>query len=137
VTTPPTDTKPPAPAETAQRPLRPKPTLAQRIVAFTFIGAFGLTMLTVVMTGLYVRSPSARREAPTPAVTLTVGDTRTIVTHPASSTHAKLTEEERQRVRITPGMVRISVGLEHVDDVIADVEQALARSGVGEGGGGT
>jgi O-succinylhomoserine sulfhydrylase len=62
-----------------------------------------------------------------------LGDTRTIVTHPASSTHAKLTEEERQRVRITPGMVRISVGLEHVDDIVADVEQALARS---EGGGG-
>ena len=60
-----------------------------------------------------------------------LGDTRTIVTHPASSTHAKLTEEERQRVRITPGMVRISVGLEHVDDVIADVEQALARSEAG------
>ena len=75
MTAPPTDTKPPTPAETTQRP---KPTLAQRIVAFTFIGAFGLTMLTVVMTGLYVRSPSARREAPTPAVTLTVGETRTI-----------------------------------------------------------
>ena len=60
-----------------------------------------------------------------------LGDTRTIVTHPASSTHAKLTEEERQRVRITQGMVRISVGLEHVDDVIDDVAQALARSGEG------
>jgi len=66
VTTPPTDTQPPAPA-------RPKPTLAQRIVAFTFIGAFGLTMLTVIMTGLYVRSPSARRAPPTPAVTLPPG----------------------------------------------------------------
>ena len=66
-----------------------------------------------------------------------LGDTRTIVTHPASSTHAKLTEEERQRVRITPGMVRISVGLEHVDDVIADVEQALARSGDPHGAEGT
>lgn len=57
-----------------------------------------------------------------------LGDTRTIVTHPASSTHARLTDEERARVRITPGLVRISVGLEHVDDVIADLVQALARS---------
>jgi len=73
VTTPPTETKPQAPPTE-----RPKPTLAQRVVAFTFIGAFGLTMLTVIMTGLYVRSPSARRAPPTPAVTLTVGDTRTI-----------------------------------------------------------
>ena len=57
-----------------------------------------------------------------------LGDTRTIVTHPASTTHAKLTEEERARVAITPGLIRISVGLEHVDDIIADLEQALARS---------
>jgi len=57
-----------------------------------------------------------------------LGDTRTIVTHPASSTHAKLTEAERERVRITQGMVRISVGLEHVDDIVADIEQALVRS---------
>ena len=57
-----------------------------------------------------------------------LGDTRTIVTHPASTTHAKLTGEERTRVAITPGLIRISVGLEHVDDIIADLEQALARS---------
>jgi O-succinylhomoserine sulfhydrylase len=50
------------------------------------------------------------------------------VTHPTSTTHSKLTEEERQRVGIVPGLVRISVGLEHVDDVIADIEQALDRS---------
>ena len=57
-----------------------------------------------------------------------LGDTRTIVTHPASSTHAKLTEAERQAVRITQGLVRISVGLEHLDDIAWDVEQALATS---------
>jgi hypothetical protein len=57
-----------------------------------------------------------------------LGDSRTIVTHPASTTHAKLTEEERARVAITPGLIRISVGLEHVDDIIADLEQALDRS---------
>ena len=57
-----------------------------------------------------------------------LGDTRTIVTHPASTTHSKLTEAERQAVGITPGLVRVSVGLEHVGDVIADLEQALATS---------
>jgi O-succinylhomoserine sulfhydrylase len=57
-----------------------------------------------------------------------LGDTRTIVTHPASTTHSKLTEDERRRVNITPGLVRIAVGLEHVDDIIADIEQALAAS---------
>ena len=54
-----------------------------------------------------------------------LGDTRTIVTHPASTTHSKLSEEDRLEVSITDGLVRVSVGLEHVDDVIADLKQAL------------
>ena len=57
-----------------------------------------------------------------------LGDTRTIATHPASTTHSKLTEEERLAAGITPGLVRISVGLEHIDDIIADIEQALQQS---------
>ena len=55
-----------------------------------------------------------------------LGDTRTIVTHPASTTHSKLSVEERLAVSITGGLVRISVGLETVEDVIADLEQALS-----------
>jgi len=54
-----------------------------------------------------------------------LGDTRTIVTHPASTTHSSLAEEDRLAVNITDGLVRVSVGLEHVDDVIADLNQAL------------
>ncbi len=54
-----------------------------------------------------------------------LGDSRSIVTHPASTTHSKLTKEERKSVGISDGMVRVSVGLEHVDDIIADIEQAL------------
>ncbi|CAM2952012.1 O-succinylhomoserine sulfhydrylase [Chryseobacterium flavum] len=54
-----------------------------------------------------------------------LGDTRTIVTHPASTTHSKLSDEERNEVGITAGLVRCSVGLENVDDIIADLEQAL------------
>lgn len=54
-----------------------------------------------------------------------LGDTRTIVTHPASTTHSKLSDDERNEVGITAGLVRCSVGLEHVDDIIADLEQAL------------
>jgi len=54
-----------------------------------------------------------------------LGDTRTIVTHPASTTHSKLTDEERNEVGITAGLVRCSVGLEYVDDIIADLRQAL------------
>ena len=54
-----------------------------------------------------------------------LGDSRTIVTHPASTTHSKLSSEEREAVGITDGLVRISVGLEHIDDIINDLEQAL------------
>ena len=54
-----------------------------------------------------------------------LGDTRTIVTHPASTTHSKLSEEERNEVGITAGLVRCSVGLENAEDIIADLKQAL------------
>lgn len=54
-----------------------------------------------------------------------LGDVRTIAMHPASTTHSKLTEQERLNVGITPGMVRISIGLEHTDDIWADIEGAL------------
>ena len=62
------------------------------------------------------------------SLTANLGDTRTIVSHPTSTTHAKLTEEERLAAGIGPGLVRISVGLEHPDDIIADLRQALERS---------
>ncbi|PNW29950.1 trans-sulfuration enzyme family protein [Formosa algae] len=54
-----------------------------------------------------------------------LGDTRTIVTHPASTTHSKLSREDRLETGITDGLVRISVGLEHTDDIISDLNQAL------------
>lgn len=54
-----------------------------------------------------------------------LGDTRTIVTHPASTTHSKLTPAERAAVGISDGLIRVSVGLEHVEDIITDLEQAL------------
>ncbi len=61
------------------------------------------------------------------SVTANLGDTRSIASHPASTTHAKLTEEERQAVGITPGLIRISVGLEYADDILNDILQALEQ----------
>lgn len=54
-----------------------------------------------------------------------LGDTRTIVTHPASTTHAKMAEAARLESGITNGLIRISAGLEHMDDVMADIDRAL------------
>ncbi|MGB4871535.1 MAG: PLP-dependent transferase, partial [Candidatus Promineifilaceae bacterium] len=61
------------------------------------------------------------------SLTANLGDTRTIATHPASTTHSSLSEAERLAVGITPGLIRISVGLEHPDDVLADVAQAIGE----------
>ena len=60
-------------------------------------------------------------------LTANLGDTRTIASHPASTTHAKLSEAERLAVGISPGLIRISVGLEHVHDILADIQQALDK----------
>jgi O-succinylhomoserine sulfhydrylase len=59
------------------------------------------------------------------SLTANLGDSRTIATHPASTTHARLSLEERSQVGITDGLIRISAGLEHIDDIIKDVEQAF------------
>jgi O-succinylhomoserine sulfhydrylase len=54
-----------------------------------------------------------------------LGDTRTIITHPASTTHSKLSVEDRLETGLTDGLVRISVGLEHIDDIINDIKKAI------------
>lgn len=59
------------------------------------------------------------------SLTANLGDTRSIASHPASTTHARLSESERQAVAITPGLIRISVGLEHEEDILNDILQAL------------
>jgi O-succinylhomoserine sulfhydrylase len=61
------------------------------------------------------------------SLTANLGDTRSIASHPASTTHAKLSEKEREEVNITPGLIRISVGLEHADDILNDILQALEK----------
>ena len=61
------------------------------------------------------------------SLTANLGDTKSIASHPASTTHAKLTEEERLAVNITPGLIRISAGLEHKDDILEDILQTLDK----------
>lgn len=60
------------------------------------------------------------------SISANLGDTRSIATHPATSTHSKLTEAERLQVGIEQGTIRLSIGLEHINDIIGDIEQALA-----------
>ncbi|MDW5415829.1 O-succinylhomoserine sulfhydrylase [Iodobacter sp. CM08] len=58
--------------------------------------------------------------------TANLGDTRSTITHPASTTHARITPAAREAAGITEGLIRISVGLEYIDDLIADLQQGLA-----------
>jgi len=60
------------------------------------------------------------------SMTNNLGDSRTIASHPASTTHSKLSEEERAAVGISPGLIRLSVGLEHPDDILEEILQALS-----------
>ena len=54
-----------------------------------------------------------------------LGDAKSIATHPATTTHQRLSPEDQARLGITPGLIRLSVGLEHADDLIADLTQAI------------
>ena len=54
-----------------------------------------------------------------------IGDVRSLVIHPASTTHSQLSEREQQAAGVTPGLVRLSVGIEHIDDILADLEQGF------------
>jgi O-succinylhomoserine sulfhydrylase len=85
-------------------------------------------IITFVVKGGYDRAKSFMNALEMFSLTANLGDTRTIATHPSSSTHSKLSEEERVAVGITPGLIRVSVGLEHINDMVADVEQALHKT---------
>jgi O-succinylhomoserine sulfhydrylase len=63
------------------------------------------------------------------SISSNLGDTRTIITHPTTTTHSKLSADERKLSGITDGMLRVSVGLENIDDLITDFEQAIGKSG--------
>lgn len=61
-----------------------------------------------------------------------IGDVRSLVIHPASTTHSQLTEDEQRASGVTPGLVRLAVGLEHIDDILADLEQGFAAASGGD-----
>ncbi len=85
-------------------------------------------IVTFVVKGGYDRAKRFLDALQMLCITSNLGDSRSIATHPASTTHSKLTEAERLQLGIQPGSIRISVGLEDVTDIIGDLEQALTNS---------
>ena len=61
------------------------------------------------------------------SLTANLGDTRSIATHPASTTHSKLTVQQRAEVGISDGLIRLSIGLEHLEDIWQDIDEALGE----------
>ena len=57
-----------------------------------------------------------------------VGDAKSLAIHPATTTHSQLNEEQQQAAGIPPEMVRLSIGIEHIDDILSDIDQALAST---------
>ena len=57
-----------------------------------------------------------------------VGDAKSLAIHPATTTHQQLSTEEQLSTGVTPDFIRLSIGIEHVDDIIADIEQALEKA---------
>ncbi|MGV3503773.1 MAG: O-succinylhomoserine sulfhydrylase [Adhaeribacter sp.] len=85
-------------------------------------------IVTFVVKGGYERAQQFMDALQIASKTANLGDSRSTVTHPASMTHSKLSQEERAAVGIYDGLIRFSVGLENIQDIIRDIEQALAES---------
>ncbi|HTF82381.1 MAG TPA: PLP-dependent transferase, partial [Cytophagales bacterium] len=88
----------------------------------------GGALVTFVVKGGVDRGRNLLNAVQMMSHTANLGDSRTIITHPASTTHSKLSDAERAQVGILPGLIRISCGLEHVDDIISDLDQALTKT---------
>jgi O-acetylhomoserine (thiol)-lyase len=63
-----------------------------------------------------------------------MGDAKSLACHPASTTHRQMSEEEQRKAGVRPEMIRLSIGIEHVDDIVADLDQALDATGSDYGG---
>ena len=82
-------------------------------------------MLTVSLNGVYADAVKFLDSLDLASLLANVGDAKTLVIHPASTTHQQLSEEEQLSSGVEPTMVRVSVGLEHIDDIKEDFQQAL------------
>ena len=59
---------------------------------------------------------------------MNIGDAKSLACHPASTTHRQLTDEEQAKAGVTEGMIRLCVGIEHEEDILGDLEQALGKA---------
>jgi len=90
-------------------------------------GGYG-GMITFGLEGGYDAAKGTVNNVELASLLANVGDAKTLVIHPASTTHQQLTEDEQLAAGVTPDMVRLSVGIEDVDDIVADLDQAISAA---------
>ena len=95
-------------------------------LADRYIGGKGGAVFTFGLTGGFAAGKALVSRVALFSHLANIGDTRSLIIHPASTTHSQLDEEELVAAGAGPDVVRLSIGIEHVDDIIADLEQALA-----------
>lgn len=103
-------------------PMHPQYTVAQKQMKA------GGGIVTFELSGGYARAVRFINALKMISISANLGDTRSIVTHPASSTHSKLSDAERKAVNISPSLIRCSVGLEDIEDIYNDIAQAIEAS---------
>ena len=85
-------------------------------------------IVTFIVKGGFDRAKRFMDELKMIKLSPNLGDTRSIVTHPASTTHSKLSDAERAQIGIYPGSIRVSVGIEDIEDIVSDITNALDNS---------
>lgn len=110
-------------------PESPYYALAQR-----YLGGRACSLLTFGISGGFEASKKFYDALKLVSRLVNMGDAKTLACHPASTTHRQMSAEEQQKAGVRPEMIRISVGIEHADDIIADLDQALEATGSDHGG---
>ncbi len=103
-------------------------THAQNALVQEQLGGKGGTVLSLDIEGGKAAAFAFLNALTIPVISNNLGDAKSIATHPATTTHQRLSDEQRDELGITPGLIRLSVGLEDADDLLADIERALAAS---------
>ncbi len=103
-------------------------THAQNALVQEQLGGKGGTVLSLDIKGGKAAAFAYLNALTIPVISNNLGDAKSIATHPATTTHQRLSDEQRDELGITPGLIRLSVGLEDADDLLADIERALAAS---------
>ncbi|WP_299624036.1 O-succinylhomoserine sulfhydrylase [uncultured Tateyamaria sp.] len=105
------------------------PSHAQNGLIQTQMGGKGGTVLSLDLKGGQAAAFAFLNALTIPVISNNLGDAKSILTHPATTTHQRLPQDQKDLLGITPGLVRMSVGIEDADDLVADVLQALEKAG--------